>query len=128
MPWFRSNLRFGSCLAAFALAVQFALSFAHVHLYGIAPASVLAAGWNAQAPADVPKAPAIPSRPDSNGSAGDFCAVCTLIQLTASSLPAAAPALPLPLVSSRVWAGSSVEFKLAALPRLFFQARAPPLA
>ena len=128
MPWFRSNLRFGSCLAAFALAVQFALSFAHVHLYGTAPVSTLAVGWNAQAPADLPNAPAAPSKRDSNGPAGDFCAVCALIQLTASSVPAAAPALPLPLVSSRAWLGSSVEFKLAALPRLFSQARAPPLA
>ena len=31
MKWFRSNIKHGSRLALFALAVQFALSFGHFH-------------------------------------------------------------------------------------------------
>src|SRR5260370_7977226 len=31
MKWFRSNIRYGSRLALFALAIQFLLSFGHFH-------------------------------------------------------------------------------------------------
>ena len=39
MGWFRSRARLGSYLALLALAFQLALSFGHVHLDHVAPAS-----------------------------------------------------------------------------------------
>ena len=40
MRWFRSNIRVGSRLALFALAVQFLLSFGHFHAGSAQPAFV----------------------------------------------------------------------------------------
>ena len=42
MKWFRSNIRHGSRLALFALAVQLALSFGHIHLEQLASRSGIA--------------------------------------------------------------------------------------
>ena len=35
MRWFRSNIQAGVASALFALAVQFAVTFSHVHLDGL---------------------------------------------------------------------------------------------
>ena len=127
MRWFRSHLHFGSRLALFALAVQIALSFGHVHLQDLAqPTAQQSAGLTAPS-ADVPGAPAAPSK-KSHGAIDDFCAVCQLIQLAATSVPATAPSLVLPVASGDIRLGHKTEFDLAASSPLVFQARAPPLA
>jgi hypothetical protein len=130
MRWFRSNVRLGSYLALLALTVQLALSFAHVHLDGIGSRAAgtalsLLKGTPAAA---LPDAPAAPSKHGSGGLADDFCAVCSLVQMAGSSVPAASPALPLPGPSSQIWRATRAEFRLAASRQFPFQARAPPLA
>jgi len=37
MRWFRANRLFGGCLALFALAIQLAVSFAHIHPQDLSP-------------------------------------------------------------------------------------------
>jgi hypothetical protein len=125
MSWVRSNLRFGSWCALFALAVQLAVLFNHVHCTQTAcwPASQPAIGAVGHASADTPaqSKPAMPA-------AGEYCLLCALIHLAGNVLPAVAPA---PSISAsvgpgRIWTDLSVV--LAAAPHGIFQARAPPLA
>lgn len=118
MRWFRSNIRFGSRLALFALAIQIILSFGHVHYDGLTPASAKAS----------PIAALSTSNPDhkSNGSVDFGCPICVLIQMASTSAPAAPPVLPLLAFFSLFRLEASVELALAASPHFLFQARAPP--
>ena len=129
MYWVRSKLRFGAWCALFALTVQLALSFGHVHVAGGGSSkSLLFAGWTTQQPAPSADAPAAPAKPVPNGLAHDQCAICTVMKLAGVAVPSAAPALPLPLVAGQVRLGANVEFVLAASPHFSFSARAPPQA
>jgi hypothetical protein len=129
MRWIRSNLRFGAWCALFALTVQLALSFGHVHVAGAGSSkSTLLAGLTTQPSAPSTDAPAAPAKHVPNGLAHDQCAICTVMQLAAAAVPSAAPSLQLPLVSSQVRLGTSVEYVLAASPHFSFSARAPPQA
>jgi hypothetical protein len=125
MSWVRSNLRFGSWCALFALAVQLAVLFNHVHCAqtGCWPASQPAIGTVGQASADAPvqPKPAVPA-------AGEYCMLCALIHLAGNVLPAVAPA---PSISASIGPGqiwTDLSVVLAATPHGIFQARAPPLA
>ena len=125
MSWVRSNLRFGSWCALFALAIQLAVLFNHVHCAQTAcwPASQPAIGSADQASADAPaqSKPGIPT-------AGEYCMLCALIHLAGSVLPAVAPA---PSISASVGPGrtwTDLSVVLAAPPHGIFQARAPPRA
>jgi len=124
MRWFRSHIRFGSRLALFALAVQIVLSFAHVHLGNIASAA---------APALIEQSSAVPGGPSApthhqNGAADTGCPICALIQLAATSTPAAAPALPPPSMLGQRRLEVPGVATLTALPPVRFRARAPPAA
>ena len=124
MRWIRSNVRLGAWCALFALAFQLALSFGHVHVdagRSTSPATVLAADFAA---AEIPPGP---SSDEPKGQAGDFCAVCALIQLAGSVAPAAAPSLALPAAFAAVAFDRSPGSEITASSPLFFQARAPPL-
>jgi hypothetical protein len=127
MRWFRSRSRLGAYLALFALAFQLAVSFAHVHLERIAPAS---AGANALASVQ-PSAEDLnaPSGPAGRGRlADDGCPICTLIHLAGALVPAEMPSLPLPTVFGRLRLELAAEFDLTACQGAFFRARAPPIA
>jgi hypothetical protein len=113
-------------LALFALAVQIVLSFGHVHFYGLGLASAKAAtAIGAQ-----DSVAAVPSAPDpiqrSDGSAGVDCAICALIQLSATSAPGAAPAVPLRINLRPISQQAHAASVLAASSHFLFQARAPP--
>jgi hypothetical protein len=121
MHWFRSHLRLGSRIALFALAVQLVLTFGHVHREGLRGQSStrIEASAGAVAPAghDEPKV------------ADDFCAVCALIHLASTLVPAEVAALPLPVVFGQLRRPeSALHFALPASPPASFAARAPPLA
>jgi hypothetical protein len=129
MRWVRSNVRFGSWCALFALAIQFIVLFGHAHRTdlawpsGTSPLSAL----STEAPsAAVPDAPSSPSKPV--GLAFDYCAICAVMNLAGSVVPAAAPGLPVQVVIGRVRFWTTLDVSLAELPHLLFQARAPPLA
>ena len=129
MRWFRSNVQAGSCVALFALAVQLVLSFGHVHLNGFkSTASGLLIGFSQSQPSTPPDAPAVPSKQKPSGLAHDFCAICSLIQLAGTLMPAGSPALLLPQVLARTWPQTSVEAGLPAARHVLFQGRAPPTA
>ncbi len=126
MRWFRSNIRSGSRLALFALAVQMALSLGHIHFDAVAPASVKSAlpaamaGSGAELPGT--RAPIHKS----HGSLDSHCPFCAFIQLLTTSAPSAAPVLPLPPTLGLIGSRAPVELALAPRPPLLFQARAPP--
>ena len=133
MHWFRSNHRLGAFTALFALVLQFALTLGHVHLVGVAPSAVKAsfvATLDNQSSATAPDqdaAPVIPNK-SPHRTASDFCAICSLIQLTGTMLPAARPPLPQPIVLGRALLGHGDQLALAPSHRGLWHARAPPLA
>ena len=129
MRWFRSKVRVGAVCALFALAVQFALSFGHVHFNGFAPSSAFArfiAAVDAEQPAAVPNGQTDPSK--QKGDADDFCAIGALIHLAGTLVPSAAPPLPTPAAFSALRLDLGAEHHLAASKPDFFQARAPPIS
>jgi hypothetical protein len=121
MHWFRSNRRYGVYSALVALALQFALTFAHVH--GVLPAPAAAAPVKLTALAALPD-----ERPDTQGGAADFCAVCSLVQMASSSAPAAMPSTPLPALVNPTRLELLAGRTLAPSRQPLFQARAPPIA
>jgi hypothetical protein len=118
MRWCRTHIGLGSRLALFALAVQLALSFAHVHVAG--PGRVQAASMpNGSGGTPIPK---------SDGPVDPGCAICGLIQLAATATPSAAPVLPLLVAVRHTDLVPLDQSVLAASPQLLFRARAPPAA
>ncbi len=121
MRWFRSNLRLGARLALFALGIQLALTFGHVHLDGVALSKT--------APAAVALNGGLPAADQSQKThrAVDFdCPICALIQLASTSAPSIAPALPVPTDFVVVAPARFAQLQWAASPDFSFQARAPP--
>jgi len=121
MKWFRSNIKRGSRLALFALAIQFALSFGHFH--GVAaqaaPAvqSVAINVAGQQLPA---------SNHDSDQQPGDTCAICAVVALANTVLFATPPLLLLPEAVDFLYRTTDAEFVHLNAVRVAFQPRAPP--
>jgi hypothetical protein len=136
MKWFRSNIKHGSRLALFALAVQFALSFGHFH--GIAaqaaPAnqsgpvlSGLSYATSLAAPAAVSDSTQQPaSGHDSDRQPSDACAICAVIALANALLFATPPLLLLPQAVEFLYLTTDAEFVHLNSERVAFQPRAPP--
>jgi hypothetical protein len=120
MSWVRRNLRIGSHLALFALAIQLVLSFSHVHLDGLnlAPRQVVVQA------ADQPGAPS-PEGPSPGHDA--LCPICLSIQLAGATLQPAPPVLALPEPLEWTPPAATAAFA-AAWNTSSFNARAPPLA
>jgi hypothetical protein len=127
MRWVRTNLRQGAWCALLAMAIQIVVSFGHAHRSeGFRPGAFLpqaTAGIHNQS-ADDPGDPASkPGRP-----VVDYCAICVVINMGASVIPADAPASGVPVGASRVQFSPHSEDAPPALEHLLFQARAPPSA
>jgi hypothetical protein len=121
MRWFRTHIGLGSRLALFALTVQLVLSFGHVHVGKIAPASSHGAMTVAQAP-DRDGGPS----PNPHTGADDLCAICASVSLLASSvLPTASSVLP-PVAAEHRWLTQFASARISSSPFVLFQARAPP--
>jgi hypothetical protein len=129
MGWFRSRSSWGSYLALFALVVQLALSFGHVHLEGGAPVSGHASALFAVHPSNASAAAVDPAGKEFPALADDHCPICTLIHLAGTLVPATAPAVSRLAVFDRVAFAAAVEFDLTK-PHYSspLGARAPPLA
>lgn len=129
MRWFRSNIRTGVGLALFALAVQFAITFSHVHLDGLTrlPAAhgrtqaTAAAASQITASLQTPR----PSR-HPQGVPDTDCPICALIQLAGNSAPSVAPPLPVPVMVAGSKLEPQAELRWASAPLFAFQARGPP--
>ena len=120
MRWFRATLRTGARLALFALAVQIALSFGHIHLGNVQHASAIASTGGQPSGSTPTQHPV--------GDADDYCAICATIHLaTTSSLPQA-PQLLLPFAVRRIEHSNCVAATFFSARRAPFQSRAPPLA
>ena len=139
MRWLRSNIKRGSRLALFALAVQFALSFGHFHDVAAQAAPAIESG-TARAESPYPKGLAganeigdaaqqrSPSNHDSDRQPSDTCAICAVIALANAALFATPPALPLPQAVELLYLTTDAEFAHLNSARVAFQPRAPPLS
>ncbi len=125
MSWVRTNLRFGSWCALFALAVQLVVLFNHVHC---GPAACWPASQPAIGTIDLGSADNATQSKPSTPAAVEYCLFCAVIQLAGNALPAVAPTPPISYAFSlgQPWTDRSVA--LTATPHQIFQARAPPLA
>jgi hypothetical protein len=129
MGWFRANRTFGGGVALFALALQFWLSFAHIHpedIYGPANLPLWSAAQIASSPADATKLrPA--ERVSHHGN--DICAICATIYLLNSSPAPQTPQLqPLVLNSRPAEHFTPTAALFVTARRAPFQSRAPPSA
>lgn len=119
MIWLRSKVRKLSLLALFALAVQFGLSFGHVHFDR--------AFGNTTAIANLPS-PASPQPGTDTDGRTDQCAICAVIALAHTLIDASAPVLPVPLATTASDAVRIPSIESAIDGPLGFQSRAPPIA
>ena len=144
MKWFRSNIRRGSRLALFALAIQFLLSFGHFHASSAqaAPAaakqSALHAAVSGAATHALNRASyahafrAVPlktsSDRDSDGRPIDDCSICAVLALADTMMVATPPdllGLQAAAFSYLIADAESVHLNSAAVA---FQPRAPPIS
>ena len=124
MYWFRARLRWSSCIALFALALQLVLTFGHVHLDGLGGHS----STRMEASADT----ATPVDNEVPGDADDYCVLCALVYLAGTLVPAVAAALPLPVVFGQ-WRPPSLALRFASpslplYPSLPAHLRSPELS
>jgi Protein of unknown function (DUF2946) len=135
MKWFRSNIKHGSRLALFALAVQFALSFGHFHAIATPAAPAIQSG-TAQSGISyagiVPAADAVskstqqaPSDHDSD-QPNDGCAICAVVAMANAVLFATPPVLLLPQAVEFFYLATDAGFVRPSSARVAFQPRAPP--
>jgi hypothetical protein len=119
MKWVRSNIKRVSRLALFALAVQFALSFGHVHALAQSSSAQIARSFNTpqhapdQGPGEHP---------------GDICAICVVMAMASTASSATPPVVLLPQATDFSYTAAAAEFVRAASIRAAFQPRAPPLS
>jgi hypothetical protein len=132
MKWFRSNIKHGSRVALFALAIQFVLSFGHFHgiaaraapeiesgLAQVEVAAVLGAvSESAQRPPS--------SNHDTDQQRADFCAICAVISHAHNVLFATPPLLLLPHAVKFSYLNGDAEFIHRNPVHPGFQSRAPP--
>ncbi len=141
MKWVRSNIKQGTRLALFALAVQFVLSFGHFHAVaaqmppaghsgltqsGVSVADVALAGslsaWLSQSP----QKPRPASDHDSDPN--DPCAICAVIAMAHAVTFATPPVLLLPQAIKFVYLTADARFLDLNSASQAFQPRAPPIS
>jgi hypothetical protein len=124
MKWFRSNVKTGSRLALFALALQFALSFGHFHATAQAAPAIQSGLAYVLTTAGEPA-----SNPDSDQRPNDACAICAVIALAHSVLFAPPPPLLLPPQAiAFLYLATDAEFAHLSAAHPAFQSRAPPIS
>ncbi len=122
MRWYRYHQRVVAMLALFALGLQLAVSFAHVHLDGLRLSSAVAAS-GAASPGRVPTLPL-----DAPGAPHHDCAICVAVGLLGTALSGEPPAIPPP---DFVWFAPlpRVDAARISVARFYaFRTRAPPVA
>ena len=137
MKWFRSNIKHGSRLALFALAIQFVLSFGHFHGVAARAAPAIqsgpalldlsyAGGFTAADAVSLSAQQQPASNHDSDQQSNDPCAICAVIALANSVLFATPPLLLLPQAVEFLYLTIDAEFIHLNSARVAFQPRAPP--
>ncbi len=124
MRWFRIRRWYAVYAALFSLALQLAVSFAHVHLGPIEQAPALAA---AAIPSSAAAGKDAPFDTGSHDHIG-VCDICAALNLLGAGQTPVAPALPVRLG----FAVESASFPCSAGPAqqysVAFRSRAPPIA
>lgn len=121
MGWFRSNRRPWGIAALFALSLQIALSFGHVHGFEANHAgAVVLADVGDQTPA--PSQPGSADHPDT-----DYCAICAINALLSGAQVASAPAVVPPLTPASAEIALRGEVLAVTSRHAAFRSRAPPL-
>jgi hypothetical protein len=143
MKWFRSNIKLGSRVALFGLAIQFGLSFGHFHGIAAQAAPAIQSGLTQteSSSADHPATPATPdvavsesarqqpaSGHDSDHQPGDVCAICAVIALANAVLFATPPLLLLPQAIEPFYPTAAAESVHLNAVQVAFQPRAPPVS
>jgi hypothetical protein len=105
------------------MTLQLVLSFGHVHVIAANDRSSAVIATSAGAPASPPSSGHHPA-----GDTDDYCPICAVIHLAATSFIPQLPPLPVPLISQPVEHFSHVALIFLAPQRTAFQSRAPPLA
>ncbi|ABD08883.1 conserved hypothetical protein [Rhodopseudomonas palustris HaA2] len=120
MGWVRAKIGWGARLALIALALQFALSFGHVHALDV-PAQAIERAASAIGPD-------APDTDHHHNAAADLCAICAVVSMAQTALDAAPPALP-------PRRAAPLHYRIAAVAAADpspqpggFQPRAPPAA
>ena len=137
MKWFRSNIKRGSRLALFALAIQFVVSFGHFHTVAAQAAQAIqpdtapfelshANGLAAPSGVSESAQQQSPSTPDSDQRQSDPCAICAVMALANAVLFATPPILLLPQAIEFLYLTTDAEFVHLNSARVAFQPRAPP--
>jgi hypothetical protein len=122
MRWLRTNRRFAGTLALLALALQFTLTFGHIHLRDFAGLPGVATA-QAQPTASDPT-----GGPATGHSTDDYCLICATANLGGTLVLPSQIALALPVASTDT---SYEHFCTAFCGRVdhaLFRARAPPIA
>jgi hypothetical protein len=129
MRWLRSSQRFGVYLALFALTIQFATSFAHIHAEDLRPwsgTSSLRAVSLALSPIAAPASSVNPSH-DHRGLPHRNCAICVSIGLLSKGLNGQLLILLAPTSFRLAPARPSNEFQFSVVRFYPFRTRAPPV-
>ena len=136
MSWFRAHIRLGSRLALAALAIQFALAFAHSHRIEPGPAAPQFASISGSNIAD--RALAAPAATEGDQArlapaphdepADTLCAICAVVALASALLIAPAPALPPHPPAADAGPSGWRDAVAVVSIRSAFQPRAPPLS
>jgi hypothetical protein len=130
MKWFRSNIKTGSRLALFALAIQFALSFGHFHAAAAQPPQPGLTGTElAHAARDAAGnlQQQQPSDHDTDQHTTHACVICAVNSLANNFLFATPPLLELPQAIELLHlATADAEFAHLGALHSAFQPRAPP--
>jgi hypothetical protein len=126
MRWVRTNVRYASWCALLAVAIHIFVSFGHAHRIDpmrqgeFVPIAAGAVGQSVVSP-DGPA-----TRPI--GLTFEYCAICAVINMGASMVPAEAPASATPADIGQLRFSPRADTATRAQAHLLFQARAPPFA
>jgi hypothetical protein len=122
MRWFRTNRRFAGTLALLALALQFTLSFGHIHVRDFAGVPGVAL---AQAQ---PTAADRTGDPGTGHSTDDYCLICATANLAGTLVLPSQVALVLPVASTDTSYEHFCATFCGRIDHALFRARAPPFA
>jgi hypothetical protein len=119
MKWFRSNIKRGSRLALFALAIQIVLSFGHFHGVAAETAAQIARSLSTPQPGSDQGSPEHP---------GDICAICAVMAMVNSVVHATPPVVLLPQAVAFAYLTPDADLVRVNAVRTGFQPRAPPIS
>jgi hypothetical protein len=132
MKWFRRNIRTGSRLALFALALQLVLSFGHFHWDAAqAAAAVQSQADFAFQQAPVPDAARQAQQPtghDHGKPSSEPCAICAVMSMANQMAFAALAVLPLPDAIGQSFLVTDARLEHCGSTWSAFQSRAPPVS